>query len=223
MFDKIAPVYDLLNTLLSLGADKSWRKTAIKLIPQSDSKLNILDVATGTADMAIMACKRFPNYHFTGLDLSEGMLKIAQKRLKKMDLVSRIELIQGDSEHLPFAENTFDVVMVAFGVRNFENLDLGIDQIYKVIKPGGQIIVLEFSKPRFFPVKQIFNIYFKYVLPLIGKFGSKDPKAYKYLYESVQQFPDYERFVEKLNKAGFTQSNYRPLTFGICCVYNSIK
>ncbi|MEO6190211.1 MAG: bifunctional demethylmenaquinone methyltransferase/2-methoxy-6-polyprenyl-1,4-benzoquinol methylase UbiE, partial [Saprospiraceae bacterium] len=204
MFDRIAPAYDTLNTILSLGIDKSWRKKAIAQLPTSTDSLCILDVATGTCDMSIQAAKRYPHYHFIGIDLSDGMLAMGRKRLIKLGLDQNIKIELGDSEELGFQDNTFDATMAAFGVRNFENLELGLRNMNRVIKKNGKIVILEFSKPKAFPFKQLFNFYFKNFLPLIGKFGSSDDQAYKYLYQSVQQFPDYERFLDKLREAGFT-------------------
>ncbi len=222
MFDKIAPAYDSLNSILSLGIDNYWRRKAIQLIPISDAQLEILDVACGTGDMSILASKRFPHYQFTGIDLSEGMLEVGKKRILKIN-ADQIKLQWGDCENLPYEPNTFDAIMVAFGVRNFENLELGIQNMYRVLKENGKIIILEFSKPRVFPFKQIYTAYFRYVLPWIGRIGSKDDKAYKYLYDSVQQFPDYERFVGILEKSGFHHCNYKPLSLGICSIYTGIK
>lgn len=222
MFDRIAPAYDLLNSVLSLGIDTRWRKKAIAELPASANSLHILDIATGTGDMCIQARKRYPHYQYTGLDLSDGMLEIGRQRLKKMDILG-IELIQGDSEQLDFGDDRFDAVMAAFGVRNFENLDKGLQEIYRVLKPGGKLIVLEFSRPRIFPFRQLFGFYFKNMLPLIGSWGSKDAQAYKYLYESVQQFPDYDRFTDRLTACGFHSVGYHSLSLGICCVYTGLK
>lgn len=223
MFDSIAPAYDILNSVLSLGIDQRWRKKAISLIPQIKEEIQILDVATGTADMAILAAQYSPKAKITGIDLSEGMLKVGTDRIQKQQLQDRIHLKYGDCEELEFEDNKFDVVMAAFGIRNFENLDQGLSNIYRVLKPGGKVILLEFSKPKIFPFKQMFHLYFKYLLPLIGKLGSKDPRAYKYLYESVQQFPDYERLLSKLTLSGFQSCKFQSLSLGICCLYEGKK
>lgn len=218
MFNKIAPYYDFLNRLLSLGIDKSWRKNAILKLKPADPKY-ILDIATGTADVAIEIANRLNPDQIIGLDISSEMLEIGKKKIAKRKLQDRIELVLGDSENLDFPNNHFDAVTVAFGVRNFENLEKGLFEMNRVLKKGGQVMVLEFSKPKTFPFKQGFNAYFKYVLPLIGRFTSKDPKAYQYLYDSVQAFPDGQKFAEILEKTGFNSIQCTPLTLGICSVY----
>ncbi|MDQ3142026.1 MAG: bifunctional demethylmenaquinone methyltransferase/2-methoxy-6-polyprenyl-1,4-benzoquinol methylase UbiE [Bacteroidota bacterium] len=223
MFDKIATKYDFLNSFLSLGIDSLWRKKAISLIVDKPQTLQILDVATGTASLAIEAAKKFPQHEITGIDLSENMLEKGQLRIHKLKLTSSINLLKGDSESLPFQNEIFDVVMVAFGVRNFEHLEVGLQEMSRVLKPGGQMIILEFSKPTFFPFKQLFQLYFKNILPFIGKVFSKDQRAYKYLFESVQQFPDYERFTAIMNSVNIKNATILPLTLGICCVYSGTK
>lgn len=222
MFDNIAPSYDLLNRVLSLGIDKSWRKKAIQEL--SGLQLNkVLDVATGTADLAIEAHKQFNVPHIEGVDISNKMLDIGREKLAKLDLANTIHLQQADSENLPYNDDHFDAATVAFGVRNFENLQKGINEMLRVLKPGGKVVILEFTKPTAFPFKQGFNAYFKYLLPVIGKVKSKDPKAYQYLYESVQAFPDYEKFLEVMRTAGFKESKWSKLSFGICAIYTGVK
>ncbi|MBK6824228.1 MAG: bifunctional demethylmenaquinone methyltransferase/2-methoxy-6-polyprenyl-1,4-benzoquinol methylase UbiE [Saprospiraceae bacterium] len=223
MFNRIAPVYDFLNGVLSLGIDRSWRKKAIAELADVPAGEEVLDVATGTAVLAIQAYKKYPTLKFRGMDLSEGMLELGRKRLHKLSLTDKIQLDLGDSENLPYDTGRFSAVMAAFGVRNFEDLDKGLAEMYRVTKPGGKIIVLEFSKPKSFPFKHLFKLYFKYLLPNFGKLVSKDPRAYQYLYESVQQFPDYERFLERLSQRGFVRCAHRSLTLGICCIYTGIK
>lgn len=223
MFNRIAPVYDFLNGVLSLGIDRSWRKKAIEELAVVPAGEEVLDVATGTAVLAIQAYKKYPTLKFRGMDLSEGMLELGRKRLHKLSLTEKIELDLGDSENLPYDTGRFSAVIAAFGVRNFEDLDKGLAEMYRVTKPGGKIIVLEFSKPKSFPFKHLFQLYFKYLLPNFGKLVSKDPRAYQYLYESVQQFPDYERFLERLSQRGFVRPAHRSLTLGICCIYTGIK
>ncbi len=218
MFDNIAPYYDLLNKVLSLGIDKSWRKKAIQQLEGDQPKV-ILDVATGTADVAIALAQKLQPEKVVGLDLSNEMLAVGQKKIDKQSLQNMISLQQGDSENLPFEDNTFDAITVAFGVRNFEHLERGLSEMQRVLKPGGKMVVLEFSQPRIFPFKQLFNLYFKYILPLIGRVTSKDPKAYKYLYESVQAFPDGQHFVSVLEKTGFKSNQCIPLSLGICSIY----
>ena len=222
MFDKIAPYYDNLNRILSLGIDVIWRRKAISLLKKTAPK-TILDIATGTADLAIEAARVLQPDTIIGMDISPNMLKIGDEKILKKGLSDIIKLELGDSENLKYDSDSFDVVMAAFGVRNFENLEKGLAEMYRVLKSGGTIMVLEFSKPRHFPLKQGFNIYFKYILPVIGKVRSKDEKAYKYLYESVQVFPDYDDFTTILKKLGFTQANYKVLSAGICCIYLAKK
>lgn len=222
MFDKIAPYYDYLNRFLSLGIDTTWRKKAIKLLKPYDNN-QMLDIATGTGDLALEAVRQLDVDHVVGLDISEGMLEIGRKKISKKKLSDKISMVNGDSENLHFEDEKFNTVMAAFGVRNFENLEKGLKEMFRVIKPGGHLMILEFSKPTKFPIKNIFNTYFKYFLPVIGKIKSKDPKAYKYLYESVQAFPDYDNFASILNKIGFNNVEYKPLTFGICTIYLATK
>ena len=222
MFDNIAPSYDLLNRLSSLGIDRSWRKKAIRLLDPAKAK-TVLDVATGTADVAIEIARQLKPEKIIGVDIAQQMLEIGREKVSKRGLAEVIELQLGDSENLPFESNTFDAITVAFGVRNFEDLGKGLSEMQRVLKPGGKLVVLEFSRPRIFPFKQLFNLYFRYLLPLIGRLTSKDPKAYSYLYESVQAFPDRENFVTELGKAGYTEASYRPLTLGICSIYSASK
>ncbi len=222
MFDKIAPFYDYLNRFLSLGIDVWWRKRAISTLKKVENQ-TILDIATGTADLAIEAHKQLKPKSIVGLDISEKMLEIGRKKVLKKNLNDRIELISGDSENLPFSNDQFHTITAAFGVRNFENLEKGLGEMYRVMQPNGELMILEFSRPTTFPIKNIFNIYFKYLLPVIGKIKSKDPKAYKYLYESVQAFPDYDNFAQILKKIGFSNIQYKPLSFGICTIYSAKK
>jgi demethylmenaquinone methyltransferase / 2-methoxy-6-polyprenyl-1,4-benzoquinol methylase len=221
MFDNISPKYDLLNHLLSLGIDIYWRKRAIKLLKAHQPKY-ILDIATGTGDFAIEALSLKPE-KIIGVDISEGMLAHGRVKMAKKGYDKIIELQTGDSENLAFNDNTFDAVIVSFGVRNFENLLAGLQNMYRVLKPGGKVVILEFSKPRSFPFKQIYNFYFKYVLPKIGKIISKDQSAYTYLPASVQAFPDGDDFLKVLQNAGFNENKCTPLTFGISSMYSGIK
>ncbi|EAY29592.1 bifunctional demethylmenaquinone methyltransferase/2-methoxy-6-polyprenyl-1,4-benzoquinol methylase UbiE [Microscilla marina] len=221
MFDNISPKYDFLNHFLSLGIDIYWRKRAIKLLkPHKPS--HILDVATGTGDFAIAALKAKPT-KVTGVDISAGMLEVGKQKIKKKGLENVISLELGDSEKLAFEDNYFDAVIVSFGVRNFENLEKGLQDIYRVTKPGGKVVILEFSKPTSFPFKQIYSFYFKYILPLIGKIVSKDQAAYTYLPESVHAFPYGKEFVNILNNTGFNHTKCIPLTFGISSIYTGTK
>ena len=222
MFDNIAPKYDFLNRLLSLGIDQIWRKKAVAQLPTGKDS-HLLDVATGTADLAIEMVRQGKAGAVIGIDIANEMLDIGRLKLRKRALDSRIDLRYGDSENLPFDGNTFDGMAVAFGVRNFENLQKGLEEIARVLKPGATAVVLEFSKPRAFPFKQLYDFYFRYMLPLVGKLTSKDPKAYRYLYESVQAFPEREDFLGRLVQAGFEQGRYQSLTLGICCIYVAKK
>lgn len=221
MFNNIAPKYDFLNQLLSLGIHKGWRKKTVQLIAHNQPK-NILDIATGTGDFAIEAMKLNPD-RVIGVDISEGMLKLGVEKIKKLNLQNKIELKLGDSENLPFDNNSFDAVTVGFGVRNFENLEKGIQEIYRVINHGGTFAVLEFSKPKNFPIKQLYNFYFKYITPAVGKLFSKDASAYTYLPESVNAFPDGDDFLAILRKAGFKDCKNIPVTFGIASIYIGTK
>lgn len=221
MFNNISRRYDLLNHLLSLGIDIYWRKRAIKLLKPYQPK-QILDVATGTADFAIEALALNPE-KVIGVDISEGMLDQGREKLTRRQLDDRIELRLGDSERLQFEDNIFDAVIVAFGVRNFENLQDGLEDMFRVLKPGGRLVVLEFSKPTGFPMKQLYNFYFKNILPLVGKVISKDQSAYTYLPESVQEFPDGQAFLQVLQRAGYTETRCKALTFGISSIYTGKK
>ena len=218
MFDNIAPYYDLLNRVLSVGIDTIWRKKAIAQLDKSKCK-RILDIATGTADLAVEISKQLPESQIIGLDISSKMIDLAGKKITKKHLQDRIQVEVGDSENLRFEDNSFDATTASFGVRNFGNLVSGLKEMYRILKPGGQIVILEFSRPRVFPFKQLFNTYFKYILPVIGRVKSKDPKAYKYLYESVQHFPDYDQFGDLLKEVGFNKVSWKPLSFGICTIY----
>ncbi len=224
MFDNISGTYDLLNSVLSLGIDRYWRKKALNLISKApgDSFI-LLDIASGTCDLAIQAAKSFKNAKIIATDVSEKMLEIGRVKVKKDHLQDQIECQYADAENIPFIENNFDVITVAFGVRNFENLQKGILEMHRVLKPGGQIVILDFSSPLIFPVKHLFQVYFKYILPLIGRLLSKDQRAYNYLFESVQQFPDFGRFTAILEASGFKNCSYKPLTFGICSIYIGYK
>lgn len=223
MFDNIADNYDFLNRFLSLGIDQYWRKKALKLLRQKANVNHVLDIATGTGDLAIMLAKQDPKIQIIGADISQNMLDIGINKVDKLKLENQIKFVKADSEILPFEHNTFDGVMVAFGVRNYENLEKGLSEMHRVLKPGGKMVILEFSRPRIFPIKQLFQFYFRYILPLIGKIISKDQRAYSYLFESVQQFPDFEQFEDILKKIGMHETSHTPLTFGICNIYSGIK
>ena len=222
MFDRIAFRYDFLNRLLSVGLDQVWRKNTLNKLQNAPVGL-LLDVATGTGDLAIAAYQKGYAKEVTGIDISQKMLDKAHEKSGKKQLKDHLNFLHGDAENLPFSDNTFDAITVAFGVRNFENLEKGIGEMWRVLKPGGQLLVLEFSKPGGFPFKQLFNLYFKYLLPLIGRWTAKDPKAYRYLYESVQTFPEGDAFLDFLLRTGFNQNQCVRLTFGVCSIYSGLK
>lgn len=217
MFDNISGKYDFLNHFFSLGIDILWRKKAIGLLKKYNPK-TILDVASGTADFAIEALALNPD-KIVGVDISEGMLSIGEKKIKAIKKEDIIQLKVADSEKLPFESNTFDAVIVSFGVRNFDNLLAGLTDMCRVTQAGGVCLVLEFSRPKSFPMKQIFSFYFKNIMPTIGKLVSKDSSAYTYLPESVKAFPDGADFLEIFQKAGFKNTKCIPLTFGISSIY----
>lgn len=221
MFNNIAAKYDLLNHTLSMGIDILWRKKAVKILKKNNPQ-KILDIATGTADFAIENLGSGAE-SVIGIDISAGMLEVGNKKLKKKGLDNKIKLQLADSENLPFEDNTFDAITVGFGVRNFENLEKGLAEMYRVLKPGGKCLVLEFSKPKKFPVKNVYNLYFKNILPGIGKMISKDKAAYTYLPESVNAFPDGENFTDILKKVGYTDTKILPLSFGIASIYEGSK
>ncbi len=221
MFDSIATRYDLLNRVLSGGIDKSWRRKAIDLLKPLQPK-QILDIATGTADLAIEAVRLNPE-HITGVDISAQMLQVGREKLVKKGLDKLITLQQADSEALPFETGTFDAVTVAFGVRNFEHLEKGLAEINRVLRPGGMLVVLEFSQPTKTPVKQAYRFYSKHILPRVGQLVSKERSAYEYLPESVEAFPYGESFLQILRKTGFAEATCRPLTFGIASIYTGKK
>lgn len=219
MFDNIAHSYDQLNHILSFGIDILWRKKAIRMLKKRNPE-TILDVATGTGDFAIEAARMGVNAKkIVGVDISNGMLDIGRQKMKKKGLDSLIEMKYGDSENLPFDDASFDAYTAAFGVRNFENLEAGLTEMYRVLKPGGAGFILEFSKPTSFPIKQLYWFYFKAILPIIGKLLSKDNRAYTYLPESVAAFPEGDQFLEIMKKCGYTNVKRKSLTGGIATIY----
>ncbi len=223
MFDNIAGKYDFLNRFLSLGIDQYWRKKTLQELCAGRDNAKVLDIATGTGDLAIMLSSKDPKVKIIGADISEKMLEIGRQKIQKAKLEAQIEFVKADSEALPFQDEQFDGVMVAFGVRNYEDLLQGLTEMKRVLKPGGKMVVLEFSRPRIFPIKQIFQFYFRFILPLIGKVVSKDQRAYSYLFESVQHFPDFEQFEAILKQIGMQKTKHTPLTFGICNIYSGLK
>ncbi len=222
MFNRISGSYDLLNRMLSLGIDVRWRNVLVKKL-KAHHPAKILDVATGTADLAIAIARSVPDAHVTGLDIAEEMLLIGRKKTELQGLSSRVTLEVGDAENLPYPDGTFDAITVAFGVRNFEDLERGIAEMNRVLRPGGHLYVLEFSQPKGWLFRPIFQLYFKYLLPLIGRLTSKDARAYHYLFESVQAFPEGETFVELMRKQGFGQTSWTSLTFGTCSIYEGLR
>jgi demethylmenaquinone methyltransferase/2-methoxy-6-polyprenyl-1,4-benzoquinol methylase len=222
MFNDIAGRYDLLNRLLSAGIDIRWRKKAIKQLAALQPK-KILDVATGTADVAIMASNLLKVEKIIGIDISDGMLDLGRQKIKKLGLSQTIELLNGDSETINFEGNTFDAVTVAFGVRNFENLEKGLSEIWRVLKPGGKLVVLEFSKPKIAGVKWMYNLYMKIIAPNVGKLLSKNRNAYKYLDESIKKFPEGKNFTHILDNLGYINTYCKPLSLGICSIYCGTK
>ncbi len=221
MFDTIAPKYDFLNHFLSMNVDKVWRKKVIKIVSAHHPK-RILDVATGTGDLAIAALASKPD-RIDGIDISEGMLAVGKRKIEEKKLEQKIFLELGDAEAIPFADNTFDAITVAFGVRNFENLQQGLFEMLRVLKPNGICVILEFTMPRKFPFKQFYGFYFKYLLPFIGKIVSKDKSAYTYLPESVKAFPQNQVFITEMANAGFVSGSYKSLTLGIAAIYTGRK
>jgi demethylmenaquinone methyltransferase/2-methoxy-6-polyprenyl-1,4-benzoquinol methylase len=222
MFNNIARRYDFLNHFLSLGIDKIWRRKTIKTLKGVAPNPILLDVASGTGDLAITALKLNPQ-KIVGIDISEEMLRIGKEKIKKKKLEEIIHLQIGDSENIQFENDYFDGVTVAFGVRNFENLNKGLSEMHRVLKPNGRLAILEFSKPKSFPIKQIYNFYFKIILPFIGKLVSKDNAAYTYLPESVIQFPERNLFIQELEKVGYKNCTFRTLSFGIATIYSAKK
>lgn len=222
MFNNISGTYDFLNHFMSLGIDILWRKKAIRELKSIRPRV-MLDVATGTGDFAFEAIKILQPEKIIGVDISEGMLDVARKKIQERNLQHVFSVQLGDSEGLHFNNDHFDAITVAFGVRNYENLEKGLADMYRVLKPGGKMVILEFSKPRAFPVKQGYNFYFKYITPLFGKLFSKDQRAYEYLPESVAAFPDGDDFLGLMNKIGFKATRDIRLTFGISAIYTGIK
>ena len=220
MFDAISPKYDLLNRLFSLGIDQGWRRKVVRLVSQEPVD-HLLDVATGTADLAIMAAPKVGRV--TGIDISEGMLAHGRVKVAKRKLENKIDLVQADSTALTFPDASFDAVTVAFGVRNFEDLERGIHEMFRVLRPNGRLFVLEFSKPQHTPMRQLFRFYFHRIMPLIGRTVSKDSEAYTYLPKSVDAFPEGPAFLEILKNAGAREATARPLTGGIATLYYARK
>lgn len=221
MFDAISGKYDFLNRSLSFGIDVYWRRVMVNRLRRIQPS-SILDIATGTADVAIAMRKLQPK-HITGLDLSEKMLQVGREKISRRGLSDLIHLVKGDSEQLPYGDNTYDAVTVAFGVRNFEHLSQGLREMHRVLKPGGKVVILEFSRPKAFPIRQLYDFYFRTFCPWWGKLISKDQAAYQYLYDSVNAFPEGADFTSIAREAGFKELSAERLTFGIVSLYTGIK
>ncbi len=221
MFDNISVKYDFLNHFLSLGIDRIWRKKAVKELREVNPK-KILDIATGTGDFAIANMKLHPE-EIVGIDISNGMLEVGRKKMRKKKIDHVISMKQADSENLPFADHYFDGLTVGFGVRNFENLEKGLSEMLRVLRPGGKAVILEFSKPKKFPIKQSFTFYSKYIIPVLGKRISKDEKAYAYLPESVEAFPEGKEFENILIKLNYKNVKSSLVSGGIATIYTGIK
>ena len=218
MFDQIAPQYDFLNRFLSAGIDISWRKKALLKL-KKDNPQFILDVATGTADLAIMASRLLSPQKITGIDISEGMLDLGRKKILQGGLQEQITLYTGDSESIPMDNEQFDAVTVSFGVRNFQNLEKGLQEILRVLRPGGKLVVLEFSRPSLPGVQQLYALYMNIVTPGVGRIFSKSRTAYQYLNDSVQKFPEGKDFIAIMEKSGFKNTSFQRLSLGICTIY----
>ena len=222
MFDNIAHAYDKLNHTLSLGIDRSWRKKAIAWLRPFQPQ-RMMDVATGTGDFAILACRKLQPAELIGTDISEGMMNVGREKVKKEGLSDKISFAREDCTSLSFADNDFDAITVAFGIRNFEDLDKGLSEMCRVLQPGGHLVILELTTPDRFPMKQLFSIYSKVVIPLLGKLLSKDNSAYRYLPDTIKVFPQGEVMKGVIARAGFSEVNFKRLTFGICTLYTATK
>jgi demethylmenaquinone methyltransferase/2-methoxy-6-polyprenyl-1,4-benzoquinol methylase len=222
MFNSIAGKYDFLNHFLSVGTDHYWRRKLVNML-KTRHPAQVLDIATGTGDLAIAVAKDLPHSSIIGADISENMLEIGKQKVKKKKLDKQISMELGDSEQLKYPDAFFDAVTVAFGVRNYEDLDLGLQEMYRVTKDKGYVYILEFSKPKVFPIKQIYNFYFNAILPLLGRGVSKDQSAYTYLPESVKKFPDGQDFLDHLIKTGYQNEKQKTMTFGIVSIYSGQK
>ncbi len=218
MFDNVSHNYDLLNRIMSGGIDIYWRKKGLSMIKDRNNDL-IVDIATGTGDLAIEALKTLKTSKIIGVDISEGMLNVGRQKMVKLGIADKIDMQMGDSEKLRFDNNTFNTAIVSFGVRNFENLLKGLSDINRVLKPGGTCLILELTKPKSFPFKQLYWLYSTKILPTIGRLISKDSRAYTYLPESIDAFPEGQNFLNIFQQAGFTETSATPLTFGTCTVY----
>lgn len=222
MFDNIAPAYDFMNRAMSFGIDKLWRKKAVSIIKRHGGK-NMLDVATGTGDLAINMGKSMPDARITGIDLSEKMIGCGLAKIRSAKLDDRIQLMQADCLDLPFDDDSFDVITVAYGVRNFEKIQQGYNEMARVMKPGGMLVVIELSTPTSRLVLPFYKLYTRHIIPMLGRIVSKDVRAYTYLPESIAAVPQGHAMLSLMEKAGFKQTRHLPLTFGTCTIYIGIK
>ena len=222
MFDNIAPAYDFMNRAMTFGIDRCWRRKAVDMLAKTSPR-EILDVATGTGDLAMLLARRIKESKVTGLDLSEGMIAVGRKKVGEAGLEERISLQCGDCLNMPFEENSFDAVTVAYGVRNFENLFQGYREMLRVLRPGGTINVIELSTPTSPIVKPLYKFYTRYIIPTVGRMVSKDVRAYAYLPESIAAVPQRQAMTSLMSEAGFINTSYRTLTFGTCCIYTATK
>lgn len=222
MFDNIAPAYDFMNRAMTFGIDRRWRRKAVDML-RRHSHSTILDVATGTGDLALLLARRTAAESITGIDLSEGMIEVGRKKIEQAGLADRISLQAGDCLALPMADNTFDAITVAYGVRNFENLIAGYREMFRVLRPGGTLTVIELSTPVNPLIKPFYKLYTRFIIPAVGRIVSKDVRAYSYLPESIAAVPQRRAMTALMEQAGFEESAFRPLTFGTCCIYTARK
>lgn len=222
MFDSIAPAYDFMNRAMTFGVDKQWRSRAVKMIARRDPA-SILDVATGTGDLAIKMAQKLPDVKITGIDLSQGMIDIGQRKISEAGLQSRVNLVQGDCLSLPMPDAVFDCVTVAYGVRNFERLEAGYKEMLRVLRPGGMLCVIELSTPVRPVIKPLYRFYTHCIIPAVGRLVSKDVRAYTYLPESIAAVPQGDNMLQLMQSAGFEQCAYKSLTFGVCMIYTAYK
>lgn len=222
MFDSIAPAYDVMNRMMTFGIDRRWRSEAVARVAENKPR-RILDIATGTGDLAIKMARDISDARITGVDLSAGMIDIGRNKVKAASLTGRVFMRQADALRLPFADNTFDVITVAYGVRNFEHLDRGYAEMLRVLRPGGRLVVLELTPPESLWVKPFYAFYTRCVIPLVGRIVSRDSRAYAYLPESIRAVPAREKMLGIMADAGFVQTRYQSLTFGVCTLYTACK
>lgn len=222
MFDSIAPAYDFMNRAMTLGIDRIWRKKAVKMVA-APSPREILDVATGTGDLAIELARAIPGSRITGVDLSEGMIKVGREKIADAGLADRITLQAADCLALPFSQCTFDALTVAYGVRNFADIPAGLREMYRVLKPGGMVCIVELSTPANPVIKPFYKLYTRGIIPLVGRLVSKDSRAYSYLPESIAAVPQRGAMCDLMTAAGFARASFRSLTFGVCTIYTALR